>query len=421
MKFDHPPPYAPYCDYKINITDCRDGQSYLQIYLVGIFIHLLVFFWGAYIVIRYANLGDNETRFEGSLGDRFRQFVSQPLKPASIFSTIFVGCRVIHNTLCAFDLIPSLKMRTLSSLLSMIPGFWATLFFAAGIVETVQLTIGRLPDSNDVPNKEMFMRHAPTRVLALSSLAVLGIFGTTVPVVLSFLAGLKGEAGDWHGYFDYLKLSWCTLGMVFVALGILYAYYAVVLSKLLRQLAPKLLQSNQDCQKKDWGFSPSATTKIGNDNFDHTNNIKVPEGAHTKITQVHSIVIQNDKPCAKFAALYEFAFKEKKTVQSEVSLAESEALLAETKERSEAINRLQKALRHLIFHYCAGAIGSFLWGLGAKWLIVTPVVNKLSAIVFLAVIWPLAAGGVLWHRWQMERARIRRERRRIGLARVAAA
>ncbi|RKP23375.1 hypothetical protein SYNPS1DRAFT_24571, partial [Syncephalis pseudoplumigaleata] len=249
MKFPVPPPYAPYCDYNINISHCNDATTYFIIYAAGTLVHLCVFFWGVYIITRYAAMADSETSFAGSIGERMRHFISQPLRPASIFSVLFLGCRIIHNTLCAYDFIPSLEARTLTSMMSMLPGFWATLLFAAGIVETVQLTIGRLPpgdDDDDDPShhRNIASHHRSTRVLALAALVVLGVVGTILPTALSLVAGMKGKARDWTGYLRYLRIAWCTLGTVFVALGILYGYYAVVLSRLLRQLAPKLLQSS---------------------------------------------------------------------------------------------------------------------------------------------------------------------------------
>ncbi|KAI8054044.1 hypothetical protein BDF22DRAFT_682713 [Syncephalis plumigaleata] len=421
MKFEPSPPYAPFCDYNINITDCHDEKVYFFIYSIGAAIHFLILFWGVYIVIRYGKLGDNDMPFIGSLGDRMRHFVSQPLRPASIFSALFIMCRLVHNTLCAFDLIPSLEGRTISNTLSMLPGFWATLFFAVGIVETVQLTVGRLPNnelssssSSSSHSNELATRHHSTRVVALAALAVLGIVGTIVPTVFSVLAGLRGKIHDWIGYHFYLQISWCTLGSVFVALGVLYIYYAVILSRLLRRLTPKLLQSSQEPQPLYDNFSASSTTRVDNGSQLDVKPINVlGKSAHIVSTNK-----PKDKSGPKFATLYKFAFRDKSSINSNASFALREAQEAETKERAGAIHRLQSALRHLIVYYCAGAIGSYLWGLGAHWLIVTPIVNKLSAVVFLVIIWPLAAGSVFWHRWQMERARIRREKRRIGMTRT---
>ncbi|KAI9598533.1 hypothetical protein BDF19DRAFT_420162 [Syncephalis fuscata] len=365
MKFAQPPPFAPNCDFSMNVTDCRDEKIHFYIYIIGAAIHCILIFVGFYIIARYRqSVGDGGGGMMSASHTCCGRFVGQPLRTMTQYLTLFLIVRLTYNTMCTFDTIKSLSIRSLIMPWSYVPGFWGITVFAAGIIETVQMTLARLPHIHSRRITRRLVALTPPRILTQCIIIIISCVASVAPSLFSYVGGLHGSAGDWEGYFIYIRWGWCIWGIVFSVLCILYIYYVAVLTAILRKLMPQTTM-------RPVPKTPPPTERLSKE-------------------------------------IGSFHVTSSGTANDPTS---SMIMEAEVNERSQGITRLRRTLFHLLYCYIAAAITSFLWGIGAASFVHMPVVTRSFWVFDHIILWPLAAGGTFWYRWQMERAREVREKR----------
>ncbi|KAI9596809.1 hypothetical protein BDF19DRAFT_436882 [Syncephalis fuscata] len=436
MKFNKPPPYYPNCDITLNFTDCQYQTMHLSLYGVGAFVHVVVIAIACYILFRPRTVNGSQLPSMGPTVVGGNRLIGQPMKALCVCMACFLATRLLHNTLCAFDLMPSLAVRTAGVAMSCWVGYWGMLLFTAGIIETVQQTTGRLPGQRPSRLHARLLVRIPSRRLTLSLLAATCIIGSIVPAVLGFMGGLRGEQGDWEGHFNYVRLAWGIWGSIFVILGTFYAYYAVVLTMTLRQLMPQ----NQPFNSRNMPGSGHRrgynihTAYNPNQNGESDMNMVISQKKSngdlyettiglTEINEDEEYTKAEDKKAgAKFGALYAYAMKSisKAETKSTQSVAASVDVNEEIDERSASITRLRGVLYYLIFFYFNCAVMSYIWGFGGEWLNAHPGLGTVIEVCFLVVLWPSLAMVFFWRFWQMERARERSEERRTASGGVSA-
>ncbi|KAI8054045.1 hypothetical protein BDF22DRAFT_682718 [Syncephalis plumigaleata] len=366
MKFTLvPPPFAPHCDFTMNVTDCEDEFIHFVIFIISTIIHGALILMGIYIFTRYRDGNGGGGGMMSASNTCCGRFIGQPMKTMSVLLVVFLTARVVYNTLCQFDVIESFPIRALLMPWSYVFGFWGILAFASGIIETVQMTINRMPHIHSCRTTRRLLALTPPRILAQCASVILGLAGFVAPGLYSYVGGLHAIKGDWEGYFAYIRLGWCIWGIICFILGALYCYYAIVLTVILRKLLPSTVFKN------------------------HLRNS--PEMA-------------NNRPSKDSTPMH----------ITSIEATESAIIEAELSERSQGITRLRRTLLHLLYCYLVAAVTSFLWGIGLKDFVFMPMITRSFWVLDQIVIWPVAVGGVLWYRWQMERARERREQRRAA-------
>ncbi|KAI8050499.1 hypothetical protein BDF22DRAFT_745371 [Syncephalis plumigaleata] len=439
MKFDTPPPYYPACDITMNFTNCEREQMHLTIYGVGAGTHLIVIFIACYILLRRRKTStDGNSSLPGAGPNMVggNRMIGQPMKSLCVCMVGFLATRLLHNTLCAFDVLPSAAIRTCTTVISCWLGYWGILLFTAGIIETVQQTTGRLPGQHAPRLHERLLVRIPSRRLTLSLLAAAGVIGTLAPAILGFMGGLRADHGDWDGHFMYVKAAWGFWGSIFVVLGAFYTYYAIVLTMTLRQLMPReqpfssknVPPSNNGHRRMysiQTAYHPTDAQMETDVNFtlkQKKSNGDLYETTISLANVTDDSVKQEGtdyrkKSQAKFNALYAYAMKnlpgnELKSSQSTTALSATKDISEEARERNASITRLRGVLYHLIFFYFNCAFMSYVWAFGCEWLNAHYGIGTVIEVCFLLALWPSLTIVFFWRFWQMERARERSDERR---------
>ncbi|KAI8054037.1 hypothetical protein BDF22DRAFT_682684 [Syncephalis plumigaleata] len=480
MKFNAPPPYGDACDFMVNMADCKESETYLIIYGVGAVIHLLCVFIGVNVIIRFRqkqNINMNQSHASTYLEAgqytsksrnqrtapakrllRSRRIIPRPIRVTTALALLFIITRLVHASICAFDISVSFSNRTVMLILSILPGLWALLIFAAGVVETVELTIDSMPARLACCVNDLRWS-LPSRHFIILFLTVLGLGMTVASPLLAWYAGVHGSVGEWQSYFTFIRLSWCIWSSVFIVLGIMYSYYAGALTMMIRQLQAvekaehgQMSKQMEERQKSRLGTSKSmdgatmttprlsSATETGTITT-YNNDTAVNSRSPSMQAGSESPVLDNRKsapPKAKFSALYRYAFQDQASANAFCDVDLDGATIPENDEDDTAYDdhdnndnddddddvinegkpiytlmQQRRTMYYLIFSYFTCALIALVWGNDARWIIMNRIASKVFAAAFVAALWPLAVGAVLWKSWQTERLRERKEALRI--------
>ncbi|KAI9599093.1 hypothetical protein BDF19DRAFT_430055 [Syncephalis fuscata] len=406
MRFDTAPPFAPYCDYSVNFRDCEGEQTHFIIFIVGAVLHVMFIIIGCYTAF-YARLslgvmgtqdssresrcnGDGGGNSDASMGDDRSRMIRQPMKLSNIMWVVFLIVRLVHITLCMLEIVPLLSVRMTFMSLSLAFGYYAIFIFAAGVIETVHLTVGRTL----YQQKSYF--YQPIRLRVFSSRIVIWFLATLVAattlghLAFMYVAGKRGQEGDWDSYTHHVQYGWAVWSVSYVIVGVLYAYYAIILTMTLQQLIPQKLdyktkaahyeQSSHSHQPSSLSKLTAITNKVRA--FFRGNKTNKMSSTHSK---KHGGGFTNDDSDWYPDAMYmhnnisnQISLKEPNTV--EVTVAQ-----IELNERIKSIKRLRSILYYLLFVYIAGIISVFLWGFGIKALLTMPIFNRIMEILYVAI------------------------------------
>ncbi|KAI8055774.1 hypothetical protein BDF22DRAFT_741061 [Syncephalis plumigaleata] len=376
MKFSTSPPYAPYCDFSVNLRHCINERQHDIIYLAGVFTHTLAIIIGCYTLFRFRNsvlLSNHTSTF---ISGRPR-LVARPMLLLNILSTCCIVTRLLYNTLCAFDLIPRLAVRAPLFFVSVACGYLSALLFAVGIIEMVHLTTKQLPNYYTVRTFcSLELRILPGRLVAvfLATFVVCPIFAT---ITLSIIAGMHGDVGDWDEYVLYRKSGWCIWGLSVLCIGMLYGYYAFILSGILRNI----ILNTSGCH----GVSANS----------------LPSPLYEQQEE------EKDTKSSKLMFYLKLIYSSKsirKTIVPSHSLS-VESTQWHNSSRTDGVRSLFRTLLFLMACFTLFAIVSFAWGISHEVIITTPVLGDIFECVIMVFLWPALSIIVVIHRWRTEMLR----------------
>ncbi|KAI8054318.1 hypothetical protein BDF22DRAFT_678478 [Syncephalis plumigaleata] len=375
----------------------------------------------------------------GSSGDNAdtSRMIRKPMKTTCIMWVLFLVARLVHNTLCMLDLIPLLSVRLLLMSLSICFGWYTIFVFAAGVIETVHLTIGRTFTQQKSHLHWMLQLRIPSSRGIIWFIIVLVSIATLGHLTLIFMAGGYGQAGDWSRYSRYSRYAWSIWAVCYMIVGAIYTYYALILTQLLPTSFSSISSSSNtpDGWKSlryhttsesalvpisDVHYTPKTFKDdgIGRMEFGYITNRDAID-AHLQHHNMfedqwqftppsyhhhhhHSRSLSNDRITTSSRTQIT-------TKPSTIGLSVSSSEL-ELGTKIKSIHRLRGMLFYLLFIYICSILSVFLWGFASDLLFVVPIFNRIFETIYIAVLYPLLACGMFFQQWRIECARKRHER-----------
>ncbi|RKP27411.1 hypothetical protein SYNPS1DRAFT_26938 [Syncephalis pseudoplumigaleata] len=478
MQFTSPPPFAPHCDYSVNFHDCQDERFHLIIFIVSVAFHLVAIAVGCYTTFwlnaasypaadslgassrnnLHHQLHNQQQQQQqqqqpsgkphgaclAESGEKFR-LIRQPMKVSSIMWVAFLVARLVHNTVCMLELVPLLSVRLLLMSLSVCFGCCCIFIFAAGVIETVHLTMGQAFFQQKSYLHQVLQLRMPSPRAIIWSLVVLVLTTTLAHLVLIFMAGSYGQAGDWRRYRRYSHYAWAIWSVSYVAMGVLYTYYALILTIILKQLLPadacgewkspsslsleqhlrhhpsenELLSAAAANAATAASKSPDTCPSdgIGRMEFAYMADHK-QYNHHHRHNSGHSwqsVSLYDRRHSIRTATGPATIIKQldRDATAADAYSARSECLAPgelELNEKIKSIRRLRSMLFYLLFIYLFTIVSVFLWGFASNLLFTAPIFNRIAETLYVAVLVPVLALGIFYRQWQMDRSRRRQAR-----------
>ncbi|KAI9590959.1 hypothetical protein BDF19DRAFT_426871 [Syncephalis fuscata] len=225
MHFDIPPPFAPGCDWAVNLTDCENELWHHGLGYAAIAIHLAVTMLGGFVLWRRRYFWRRSHQHDTPTNVSHR-YIARPVDGMVACFSAFLMTRTIYILICLLDVAPKLAIREPLSSLSFVCGYFGTLLFTAGVIETVSPVLANLQETR---------WQAPPYQMVLGGL---GVLATTVPPITSataWLAGQYGDRGEWSRYIFWNQITWFIWSFVMLLIAVVSACYFGALASLLRQ------------------------------------------------------------------------------------------------------------------------------------------------------------------------------------------
>ncbi|KAI9598541.1 hypothetical protein BDF19DRAFT_432813 [Syncephalis fuscata] len=349
MKSDPASPYAPYCDFTINMTDCEGAAVYFIFYAVGAGIHALFVTFGIFsLVYCYIKRRANNTLNEQTTThqNQKHKFIQSPLDVSTVFAILFLLARL-----------PIIRY-----VLSII------LVFSFGVIEIVYRTLEWTPNRHTKRMSKIPIQ-VPRRKLVIGFFSTIGVIMTLILPIFGYMAGVRGEDSNWHDYLNYTQIAWCTWGKLESSLGASNNSKTAPIQEQKPAAAVGIASSHVDCNS----YATSTAAKM------------VEKQRY--IFNVRSVMMAVQSSNRLLSNPFTSAKRNIKTV---MSIADEE-----TKERITAIIQLRRTAQHIIFSFFISTFTALSWGNAMPWIIMNPVASKMFALAVLTILWPIVGGKII--------------------------
>ncbi|KAI8058354.1 hypothetical protein BDF22DRAFT_665233, partial [Syncephalis plumigaleata] len=225
MQFDIPPPFEPVCDWAVNLHHCENESWHISVGYISVVIHFLAASLGIFILWHRRYFWKRHQQHDIA-ANAARRYMPRPVDGMVMCFSIFLMARGGFLLVCALDAAPLLAIREPLASLSFVWGYFGTLVFTAGVIETVSPVLAS--------QREHQWHVPPYRVV----LAILCTLALTVPPVTSttaWLAGRSGDRGEWTRYMVWHRVTWFIWAGVMLIIAVISAGYFGALASLLRQ------------------------------------------------------------------------------------------------------------------------------------------------------------------------------------------
>ncbi|RKP22497.1 hypothetical protein SYNPS1DRAFT_25738 [Syncephalis pseudoplumigaleata] len=225
MLFDTPPPFEPACDWAVNLHHCESELWHQTVGYVSVVVHVLGAVFGVFILWHRRYFWRRHQQHDIA-ANAARRYLPRPVDGMVMCFSIFLLTRAAFLLICAMDAAPRLAIREPLASLSFVWGYFGTLIFTAGVIETVSPVLASQRDHQ-------------WRVLPYQAvLAILCLLGVIVPPITSttaWLAGRSADRGNWSHYLAWHEVTWIMWASVMLVIAIISACYFGALASLLRQ------------------------------------------------------------------------------------------------------------------------------------------------------------------------------------------